>query len=183
MSGAGAAGTALSVGGSVLGALNGAAAARKKNGILTNGTREQDRYGMEATRATGDFLQQLRGSRANPAPERAAFTGALGAGSVGGLPTASSRFRSDAAGATNATQGYGRNMADLFARIRAPQLQRQNENEMMVGLGNTLKPIQMQSQDSQFLTNLRAGMTQPNPWLNLLSQGMQQGGNYMVANG
>lgn len=180
---AGGVGAAVSLGGSVLGALNGAAAARKKNGILTNGTREQDRYGMDATRVTGDFLQQLRGSRPNAAPERAAFSGAIGNNGVGGLPTASARFRNDAAGATNATQGYGRNLADLFARIRAPALQRQNESQTMVEMGNALKPIQMQSQDSQFLTNLRAGMTQPNPWLNLLSQGMQQGGNYMVSNG
>jgi len=176
-------GTAVAAGGTLIGALTGAAAARKKNAILTQGTREQDRAGMEAAGTMGDFINRLRGTSVNPATERGLFTASLGNPGVSALPTASSRFRTDARGATAGAQGYGSNLADLFARIRAPQLQHQAESEVLMGLGNALKPIQSRAQDSQFLTQMRTGAVQPNPWLGLLGKGLQQGGSYMVSHG
>lgn len=176
-------GAAVAGGGQLLGALNNAAAARKKNSILTKGTREQSRAGMEATRTTGDFLSQLRGSAPNPAAERGAFTGALGAPSISAPMTGSAQFRNDAAGATAGARAYGGNLADLFSRIRAPQLQRQQEGQTIVGMGDALRPITNKAQDDDFLTNLRAGQVQANPWVGLLAGGLNQAGNYMMANG
>lgn len=174
-------GASLAVGGNLLGALNGAAAARKKNAILGEGMRQQDRAGMEASNITADFINQLRRSAPNPAVERGAFTTALGSPTISGPGGA--RFRADAANVGGTTQRYGGQLADLFARIRAPQLQHQSEAEMLMGLSNALRPVQLRAQNDAFLTNLRAGMKQPNPWLGLLGQGLSQAGSYMVANG
>jgi hypothetical protein len=161
--------------GSAIEALNNAAAARNKNKILTRGTREQDRAGMDATRTTGDFLQQLRGTAVNPAAERGLFSSALASPGVTALPTGSARFRADASHTAGAANAYGQNLADLFARIRAPQLQHQQESQLLLGLSNELRPIQARARDAQFLTELRSNTTQPNPWLGAISGMMQAG--------
>lgn len=171
---------AAMVGGKLLGAGGAAAAARRQNRILSGGIREQNRAGMESAATMADFLSQLRGSAPNPAAERGAFTGAMGPGAVSGPMTGSSRFKADMAGATAGAQGYGRNLADLFARIRAPALQRQNENELLVEAGNAQRPIQMRAQDQDYLTNLRAGMVRANPWTQLLGQGVSNVGSYYL---
>lgn len=176
-------GTGLALGGNLLGGLNNASAQRRQNSILAQGSRQQNRAGMESAGVMGDFLTQLRGSRPDAGAERGAFTAALGNPTITGPPTASSRFRADAAGATAGTQGYGRQLADLFARIRAPGLQRQNESEAMVRMGDALRPIQVRAQDDEFLTQLRAGMKQPNPWLGMLGSGLSNMGQYLIANG
>ncbi len=166
--------------GKLLGAGAGAAAAAKRNNYLTQGAREQSRAGMEAAGTTGDFLTQLRAMNYNPAAERAAFTGALGTPGVVAPMTGSARFRSDAAGATAGAQGYGRNLADLFARTRAPQQQRQGESQLLVRMGDALRPIQAQAHDDEFLTNLRAGSVQANPWQQLAGQGLSSLGSYYL---
>lgn len=177
-------GAALVGAGNLVSALPGASAARRQNRILADGVRQQDRAGMESAATMSDFLSQLRASRANPAPERAAFTGAMvGAPGVSALPTASKRFRNDAATATADARGYGNTLADLFARIRAPNLQRQREGEVAMDAGNALRPIQMRAQDDEFLTNLRAGQVQANPWTQMLGQGLSRAGSYAIANG
>lgn len=175
-------GAGLTVGGNLINAATGAAAARRQNRILAEGSRQQNRAGMEAAGTMGDFISQLRASAPNPAAERGAFTAALGAPTVNALPTASGRFRADAAGATAGAQGYGRNLADLFARIRAPGLQRQRESELLVDAGNALRPIQSRAEDDAFLTQLRAGSVQANPWAQMLGSGLSQAGRYMLAN-
>jgi hypothetical protein len=163
---------------------NNAAAARKKNNLLTQGIRQQDRAGQESAGVSGDFISQLRSSRADPSLERGAFMGAIrGTPGITGPMTASSRFRGDAAGVTNATHGYGSNLADLFARIRAPTRQRQGEAELLMNMGNAQRPIQLRAQDDQYLTDLRAGMVQPNPWVAQLSNMLQQGGSYAMSQG
>ena len=176
-------GAGMSVAGNLIGGLNNAAAARRSNRILEQGSREQSRAGMESTAVLGDFLSQLRGS-APDMSERGAFTGAVRGGpQVGGLPTASRAFRSDAAGATRSVGGDAAQMADWLARIRAPGLQRQRESEMFMDAGNLLRPIQQRADDQAFMTQLRAGQQRPNPWVNMLGGGLAAAGNYMVANG
>ncbi len=142
-----------------------AGALRRQNRILGEGARLQNRAGMEATANFADFLDQLRGNRVNPAVEQSMFADALGAGSVNVLPTASGAARGDAAAQTGATRGYGGNLAALLARIRAPQLEEQRTNEAFMRMGNRMRPIQMRAQDNEFLTNLRAGLQQPNRFL------------------
>ena len=176
-------GAGVSFAGNLLSGLNKASAARKQNRTLAAGTRAQNRAGMESAGVMGDFLTQLRNSAPNPAVERGAFNASLGNPGVAAPATGSARFRADAAGATAGAQGYGRNLADLFARIRAPQLQRQDESELLLNMSNALRPIQARAQDDQFLTQLRAGMQQPNPWIGLLGQGLSSAGKYAVANG
>ncbi len=175
-------GAALNFAGALVGAGGQAAAARKQNKILAQGSRDQSRAGMESTGVMNDFLTQLRGSAPRPEVERGAFSAALGTPAVSGPVTGSARFAADAAGATAGAHGYGTNLADLFSRIRAPQLQRQQESQAMVRMGDELRPIQSKAQDSEFLTNLRAGMKTANPWTQLLGQGMQAAGSYAMAN-
>ncbi len=170
--------------GNLVGRLGGASAARKQNNILAQGQREQSRAGMESTAATGDFLSELRASAANPAAEQGAFAGAVGGNpSISGPMTAGPRFRADARAATVDARGYGSNQARLLARTRAPGLQRQRENEQMMELGNTLRPIQMRAEDDAFMTQLRAGMTQPNPWLQMAGEGLSGTGSYLLGKG
>lgn len=170
-------------GGAVLGALSNAAAARKKNRILAEGSRLQNRAGMEAAGVMGDFVTRLRESAPNPAVERNAFTAALDQRRFNPVMNASKQFQNDAAAGANAARGYGTNLASLFARIRAPQLQRQGESELLQDMGTALRPIQMRAQDDEFMTNLRAGMVQPNPWVGLGSSLLQQGGSYATKQG
>lgn len=174
-------GGSLIAGGQLVSGLAGVNAARRQNGILAQGQRAQNRAGMESAGAVGDFISQLRRSQPNPAMEQGAFTAALGGPTIGGPGGA--QFRADAAGATAGARGYGRDLSSLFARIRAPQLQRHGENEMLMDLGNRLRPIQMRAEDAAFLTNLRAGLKQPDPWAQLFGQGLSNVGSYMVSNG
>ncbi len=176
-------GIGLDLAGKGIGALAGAAAARKQNGILTQGVRAQDRAGGEAAGVAGDFISQLRSSAPQPAFERGAFTQALGNPGVMGPATGSARFRNDAATVGAGAHDYGTQLAALFARIRAPQLQRQNESQLMANMGNAVRPIQANAQDSQFLTQLRAGMVQPNPWAQLVGKGLSNAGSYAVSHG
>jgi hypothetical protein len=167
------------VGGQLAGGLNQTSALRRQNRILAEGSRQQSRAGMEATGAVGDFLSQLRASAPNPAAERGAFNATLNGGPAVAGP-GGAQFRADAAGRTSGAQGYGRNLADLFARIRAPGLQRQEESILMGRLGDTLRPIEQRAGDDAYLTNLRAGQQQPNPWIGLLGQGASNWGNYYL---
>ncbi len=165
--------------GNLISAGAGASAARRQNRILAGGSRQQNRAGMEAAGVTGDFLSQLRSSAPNPAIERGAFTDAMrGAPGISGPGGA--QFRTDAADVTGAAQGYGQQLADLFARIRAPGLQRQNEGRLMMRAGDALRPIQMRAEGDAFLTNLRAGMVQPDPLQQLFGQGVSNLGSYYM---
>lgn len=176
-------GAGLLLGGRLLGALGGASAARKQNALLAQGQRSQNVAGMQSAGVLGDAITQLGRSRPNPAAEQASFSAALGPESVSGPPTASRAFRNSAAGATAGARGYGSDLAGLFARIRAPGLQRRDESYALTEAGNALRPIQMRAQDDAFMTELRAGMKQPNPWLGLLSNGLQNAGGYMIRQG
>jgi hypothetical protein len=166
-------------GGQLMQGANQAGAVRRRNSILANGSREQSRAGMEATSAIGDFLAQLRGSAPNPAAERGMFTDAM-RGAPGIAGPGGAQFQADAGSRTAGAQGYGTNLADLFARIRAPGLQRQNESQMMLGLNGRLRPIRARAEDEAFLTNLRAGMEQPNPWAGIVGQGLSNVGSYYL---
>lgn len=176
-----AAGAALTGVGNLIGAGAGASAARRQNRVLAEGQRQQNRAGMESAGAVGDFITRMRQSAPNPAMEQGAFTAALGGPSIGGPGGA--QFRADARDVTAGARSDGRDLASLFARIRAPQLQRQGESEMFMDLGNTLRPIGLRAEDEAFLTNLRAGMKQPNPWAGMLGAGLSNWGNAMIASG
>lgn len=176
-------GAGVTLAGDLISSLAGAKAARKQNKALAEGLRQQDRSGMEASSEVGAFLDQLRRSSVDPSMERGAFVGALQSPGVSVLPTASRAFRASAAGAGNAAQAYGARLADLFSRIRAPSLQRQQEAVLAMQLGDRLRPIQMRSQDDQFLTGLRAGMIQPDPWAQLLGGFASNAGQYMMGQG
>lgn len=169
--------------GGVVGAFNDAAAARRRNGILASGSRQQNRAGMESAGTLAEFIAKLRGTMVNPNTEAAAFTTAMGAPGIAGPSTASARFRAGATSANAGAQGYGRQVAGNLARVRAPALQRENEARLMMDAGNALRPIQMRAQDDEFLTNLRAGMVKPNPWVGLGSSLLQQGGSYASSQG
>lgn len=151
--------------GSRLSASAQADALRRQNRVLGEGMRHQNRAGMEASANFADFLDQLRNGRVNPAVEQGYFSDSLGAGSVSTLPTASSAARGDAAALSAGTRGYGNQLAGLFARIRAPQLQQQRTDEAFMRMGNRMRPIQMRAEDNEFLTNLRASRQQPSPFL------------------
>jgi len=169
--------------GTILGVAGDIAAARRRNRILSEGQRTQSRAGMETSGTMGDFLTQLRGSMPNPAAERGAFSSALGHPGISAPITGSARFRGDAAGATTGAQGYGGDMADLLARIRAPGLQRQGESQTLIRMGDALRPIQARAQDEDFLTQLRAGSVQSDPWLQLAGQGLSNVGSYYLGQG
>jgi len=173
-------GAAVSGVGALLGGLGAASAARKKNRILAEGQREQMRAGGEAAGTLGTFIDQMRRSTPDAGVERGAFTGAIHGPAISGPMTASRQFQTDARGATAATQGYGNQMADWLARLRAPGLQRQRESELLTNAGNALKPIQMRSANQDFMTQFRAGQVKEDPLYGLLGKGLQGVGNYMI---
>jgi hypothetical protein len=163
---------AASIGGKLITGLGQASAARKKNAILAEGQREQSRAGGEAAGVIGNFMDQLRASRATPEVERGAFNGVLQGPAVSGPMTASRQFRGDARAATTGAQAYGGQMADWLARLRAPGLQRQRESQMMAETGNALRPIQMRSANDDFMTQFRAGQVKENPLYAIAGQGL-----------
>jgi hypothetical protein len=173
-------GAAVSAAGTGLGILGGQSAARKKNRILGEGSREQTRAGGEAAGTLAGFIEQLRSSTPTPGAERGAFTGAMAGPAVSGPMTASRQFQGDARGATTATRAYGTKMADWLARMRAPGLQRQRENELLVNAGNAIRPITSRAQDEDFMTQYRAGNVKENPLYGLAGQGLQGVGNYLI---
>jgi len=173
-------GTALSLGGALLGALGQSSKARQTNHILGEGSREQQRAGQESAGVMGDFIGKLRQSAPDAGAERGAFMSAMRGPGVRGPMTASRQFQGDARNATAGAQGYGQNLADLFARIRAPGLQRQREGQLLTNAGNALRPIQMRAQDQDFMTKFRAGQVKENPLYSIAGQGLQGLGNYMI---
>ncbi len=163
---------AASLGGKLISGLGAASAARKKNAILAEGQREQQRAGGEAAGVQANFIDQLRASRATPGVERGAFEGALHSPGINGPMTASRQFQTDARGASAGASAYGGQLADWLARLRAPGLQRQREAEMATNAGNELKPIQMRSQNDDFMTKFRAGQVKENPLYAIAGQGL-----------
>ncbi len=173
-------GTALSVGGALLSGLGDAQAARKQNRILAEGSREQSIAGGQAAGTLGDFIAQLRASRANPAAESGAFRGAMNGPAVSGPMTASRAFQGDARRATAGARGYGNQRADWLAQLRAPGLQRNRESELLVNAGNALRPINMRAEDQDFMTQFRAGQVKKNPLYDIAGAGLQGIGNHMI---
>ena len=119
--------------------------------------------------ATNAFLDQLRRNRSQT----------MGADTAGG----SDRFNDDTAAAKAGVAQYGEQAADVQGRINAPALQRQNESVSTGRLASNLAQYGRNARATDFLTRLRAGAVQQDPWINAgaeLGQGVAGG---MAASG
>lgn len=127
----------------------------------TNGANSQ----ADAQSVEGKLLDAVRRNRtAQPAE-------AIGTG--GSDRYAQDVTNSNAAGKTDIAQ-----LITNLSRIDAPQLQRQREASGLSRTATDLGLIGLRSQGQDFLTRLRAGSIQPNPWvtgLGSLAQGAGAG--------
>jgi hypothetical protein len=132
---------------------------------VAEGVGQLERSSPEAAQkeATDAFLSQLRRSRDQ----------AVGESGIGG-----DEFKSDMGQVQKDVTDYGVRNADVQGRINAPGLQRQQEGVTMGRVASNLNRIGRASNADQFLTQLRMGSVQANPWVNA---GAQIGGG--VASG
>lgn len=96
----------------------------------------------ERENAASGYLRALRSNRVG-AVERPQF--------------GSSRYRSGAAEAGRGVGDYASQVAQLLARINAPELQRQREAEGMARLSADISAARRNSEAEQYLTALRSG--------------------------
>lgn len=113
--------------------------------------------------ATNAFMEQLRRSRGQ----------AVGESVIGG-----DQFKSDVDQANSDVTNYGTRQAGIQGRINAPQLQRQQEGNVMGRIASNLNTVGRNTNADDFLTRLRMGSVQSNPWI---SAGAEIGGG--VASG
>ncbi|KIQ21547.1 hypothetical protein [Xanthomonas campestris] len=103
--------------------------------------------------AATQYLQQVR------AAQGAASNGLRQAGAV------SDAYQQQSNDAALGIADYGSSVANLMARIDAPQQQRQREAIESAQLGTDLGMIGRRSANDDFLTKLKLQSVRPNPWL------------------
>jgi hypothetical protein len=170
MSGAaGAVGAGMQNIGSAINLGNNLKAARKKDRILTNNIREQDRAGMESAQELGTLADTLRRSRPDVAGSSAQFASALrGAPRISGPITGSSAFRQDMGNTNVGLNDRSAWMAQLAGQLQAPELQQVRDNEAINRSGERLNAIRSRAGGQDFLAQLRASMVAPNPYTALI---------------
>lgn len=139
------------------------------NQLLANRTTSD--AANERGNASAQYLQQVR------AAQGAASNGLRQAGAV------SDAYQQQSNDAALGIADYGANVANLMARIDAPQQQRQREAIESAQLGTDLGLIGRRAAADDFLAKLKIQGVQPNPWLAIggsvasgLGQGMAAGG-------
>jgi hypothetical protein len=163
--GAGAVGAGMQNVGSTIDLVNNANAVKRRDRLLVQGMREQDRAGQETASEFGSLADLLRRSRPDVQGSRAQFASALrGTPRVGGPMTASAAFRGDAAGTNAGLDARSAWLAELAGQMQAPQLQQVHDNEAVNRSGERMGLIRSRAAGQDFLTQLRASMTQPNPY-------------------
>lgn len=164
--------------------LLGNSAAKKKNRLLGQGIDEQAAFGREGGRDVNNAVTTLGASRPDIAGSRGQFMTSLrGLPQISGPITASRAFKGGAAASNAGAAGYGGNMADLFARIRAPQTQSVNDSVMLGHLGTDLDAVSRRAASADFINKLKVGKVQENPWLSLGTDVLRNVGKYGMTNG
>lgn len=130
---------------------------READAQVAEGIGQLERSSPEASQreATNAFLDQLRRTRSQ----------AVGESGIGG-----DAFRSDMDQVQSDITNYGNRNADIQGRINAPGLQRQQEGVVMGRVASNLGRVGRASNADQFLTQLRMGGAQRNPWIDAGSQ-------------
>jgi hypothetical protein len=175
--------TGLSLGGSLLGGVNKARAARKQNRETRKGIATQQNIQTQADYALNELLDGRATSAPDIAGERGNFMSQLRANSApqdSSLPIGSAAYRAGTAKANTGAQNYGGQLADLFARIQAPGRQRQNEAIQNSRLNDDFAGLARKSSGERFLTNMRVNSITPNPWVDMAA-GLAKNAGQMVA--
>lgn len=110
-----------------------------------------------------DYLHAL--ATATPMGSQPAQVGAL-----------SDAYRQAAGAADASSQATADKTAGLMAITDAPALQRQGEGVAIGRLGSVLDGISSAANDQFNQTRLKVAGIRPNPWINLIAQGMQSYG-------
>lgn len=120
-----------------------------------------------AAKETGDFVNTLRKNQQGSNTASSALAPVAGA---------SSRYGTDVANASKATQAYGQSNAQDLGAMDAAVRQRQNEALAQNTLGTNLNLLGANSQSRGFVDQLRAQTAgQANPWVGLFSNMLQKG--------
>lgn len=158
--------------------------AKHQDKIATNAILQQQRKRDEAAQALKNTTDQLQQSNATqttaqakgqylsdlasgkPLSNQPATTGAL-----------SDAYRQAAGAANDTTAARAANDAGLMAITDSAGLQRRAEGNTVGQLGINLSGLGMQSRDAAALGQLQLNGVQANPWVSLLSDGLQAYGS------
>jgi hypothetical protein len=175
--------TALALAASLASAGIGAYQSRKmandQDSIAAQGIRNQAKTQREANARINETIDKTKNS--TPDDERATaqeqylaqLQRAMGQAKTGLGPRGVSGAFDEAADAAGAdVSNYGGVLADLFARMDAPILQRQGEGNSFGDLGMDLSRISGNVSGDDFLTRLKMQNVKRNPWLDLVAGGL-----------
>lgn len=180
------AGLAISALAAGAGAMENKRVADRQNDIADERTRMQQRKQREGDVAINAELDKMKGS--NPDAQRQKsfqdFMGMLmanrGSATGGQSPVAGSkRFQAESASAGAGIKNYGTARAGNLADIAAPGRQRRDEAISRGRLGDTLSGVSRDANAEDFLLQLKANSTRPNPWVMAASQFGQGAGSAM----
>lgn len=149
---------------------------------------------MEANKVKSDALQKalanLRNSNAQPqiAQGQKDYLHALATATPMGSQPAqvgalSDAYRAAAGAADASSKAEAGKTAGLMAITDAPALQRQGEGVAIGRLGSNLDQIDSAANDAFNQTRLKVAGIRPNPWINLIAQGMQSYGAAKAGSG
>ncbi len=131
-----------------------------------------------ASKATGDYVQNLRKNAGASAIAQGGSTSSLAPAVAG-----NSRYNSDVANSTKQVQDYGNTTAEEMGQIDAATRQRTNEGLAMGTTATQLNGLNAQSNAQGFVDQLKAQVAgQTNPFVSLMSGLLKNGANAYAMN-
>jgi hypothetical protein len=132
------------------------------------GMRRGETPEAEREQALGEFTGQLRAARA------------ASPGSLGARGAVSDREAAAMGELTGDLGEFAGREADITSRIDAPLRMRHEQGLRQGRLGTGLREKGRLMESADFLDQLRLARARPNPWLNMLGEGMKAAGGAMA---
>jgi hypothetical protein len=184
----------LSMAGTAVGSYAQAQQLRKQDEITAQGITAQTQLQKQGEAAVSDTTKNFQDSTAavqqKSAQQLGAYTQALqqangiSTSANPNVPGASKAYGAEKAAAGSSAADYVNAIAQSAATTEGTQLERINEGQQEAQTATTLGDLSRQSQEQNYVTQLKVRATQANPWLTSLGMLLQGAGTaYGIASG
>jgi hypothetical protein len=184
----------LSMAGTAAGAYAKSQQLRKQDQITAQGIAAQNQLQKQGESAVTNTTNSLAQSNAAVQKKSAQQLGAyqtaleqaqpLSSSASPAVPGASSAYNAEKAKASTSASDYVNAIANSAATTEGTQLERVGEGQQMASTATQLGDLQRQSNEQNYVTQLKVRATQANPWITSLGALLQGAGTaYGIASG